>query len=378
MAAVQSFTWKTLALLLPLAALTGCNDEKVATEEPVRPVKIVEIDKPDAGRTLQYSGSIRARTEIAMGFRVDGKLVERLVDVGQSVEAGDLLARLDPVDYELSVRQAEADLASTSKQVEISQLALRRAQILQEKSAASRSSLEQSQLAYEQAVSAREASASALEQARNRVGYSFLKSEVKGIVTAVSAEAGQVLSAGTPAVTVAADGTKEVEIAVPEIDIAAFKPGKTVKANFWSNSALTLEGTVREVAGSADAVSRTFLVRVSLPDDPRVLLGMTATVTTNADDTVPAFVLPLAALAKQDGKSVVWVVDPATQMVHVRTVTVSGFSDDAVRVTEGLAAGDIVVAAGTQFMTEDMKVRLPEELARTEPEAAPAAPLVRS
>lgn len=354
----QRHIWKHLAVAVSLGALVGCAEEKHAEAPVVRPVKVVEVAAPDEGRVLQYSGSVKARNEIALGFRVNGKITERLVDVGQRVKPSDLLARLDPVDYELSERQSEAELASAQKQVEITLLALKRAQILQEKSAASQSSLEQSQLAHEQAVSSRDAAVSALEQARNQVAYAELKSDVDGIVTAASAEAGQVVAAGSAVVTVAADGAKEIEIAVPESDIAEFRPGKTVAASFWSNSGLTMDGKVREVAGSADSQSRTFAVRVSLPDDPRVLLGMTATVIAKTDDAKPAFVLPLGAVSKQDGKAVVWLVDRDTQTVHLREVTVSGFAEDGVRISHGLDMGDLVVAAGTQFMREDMKVRL--------------------
>lgn len=350
-----------MALCAALLALAGCNEQQAESEEIIRPVKIVQVSAPDEGRVLEYSGSVRARTEIALGFRVDGKITERLVDVGQHVKAGDVLARLDPVDYELSVRQAQAQLASAEKQVEISKLALNRAKILEQKSITSQSTLEQSQLGYDQAVSARDAALSSLKQAQNRVAYTSLSSGVEGIVTATSAEAGQVVAAGSPVVTVARDGAKEVAIAVPETDIAVFQTGKTVKASFWSSRDLVLTGTVREIAGSADTQSRTFAVRVSLPDDPQVRLGMTATVRVTTDEAAPAFVLPLAALARDKGQSQVWLVDPQTQTVHSRPVTVADFADDGVRVTKGIAPGDLVIAAGTQFMREDMKVKLPED-----------------
>ena len=374
MSKINTMPWKKLALALSLAMLAGCSEEKQASAPDVRPVKVVTVAEADEGRVLQYSGAVKARTEIALGFRVDGKITQRLVDVGQRVKPDDILAHLDPVDYELSVRQAEAELASAQKQVEITQLALRRAQILQEKSVTSQSSLEQSQLSHDQAVASRDAATSALEQAQNRVGYTSLKAGVDGIVTAVSAEAGQVVAAGSSVVTVAADGAKEVEIAVPEVDIAQFRPDKTVKASFWSTRGLTLDGKVREIAGSASSQSRTFAVRVSLPDDPQVRLGMTATVTASTDGATPAYVLPLSALAKQDGKPVVWVFDQASGTVHLRPVTVGGFSDDGVRVTEGIAKGDVVVAAGTQFMREDMKIRLYQQAPETAGEAQSAPP----
>jgi multidrug efflux system membrane fusion protein len=138
--------------------------------------------------------------------------------------------------------------------------------------------MEQASLSYDQAVSTRDAAASSLDQARNQVNYAELKADHTGIVTAISADAGTVVASGAPVATVALDGEKEVQIAVPENDIAEFKPGKTVKASFWSDNTLVLDGKVREVSGSADAQSRTFAVRVSLPNDDRVLLGMTATI----------------------------------------------------------------------------------------------------
>lgn len=352
--------------------LTGCSEEKKVVEQVVRPVKVVEVKARQEGPVLQYSGSIRARTEVPLGFRVDGKISERLVDVGQRVTAGQTVARIDTTDYELSVRQAEAELASAEKQVEISQLALKRATTLQSQNITSQSALEQAQLASRQAVAQRDAAQSSLTQAKNRVGYGILKSDVAGIVTAVSAEAGQVVAAGTPVIRVAQDGAKEIEVAIPEAEIHQFAPGKSVRTSFWSDGNLALEGKVREVAGSADAQSRTFNVRVSLPDNNALRLGMTATISAEATSTSPGFVLPLAALAKRDGQSIVWLVDATSAKVQARTVQVDGFSDDGVRITEGLKPGDLVVAAGTQFMQPDLQVKIHQGEGQTAGEATHA------
>ncbi|CAN7474416.1 efflux RND transporter periplasmic adaptor subunit [Neorhizobium tomejilense] len=359
-----SFVFKGLVVAAAFGALTACSEEKKAeAPEVVRPVKVTEVAAADNGRKLQYSGSVKARTEMNLGFRVAGKITERLVDVGERVRPGDVLAKLDAVDYQLAVRRAEADLSSAQKQVEISGLARRRAETLAEKSISSQSQFEQAQLANDQAISQRESAQSALDQARNQVAYTELKSDQNGIVTAVSADIGQVVASGTPVLSVAVEGSKEVQIAVPEMDVAQFKPGKTVKARFWSATDLVLDGKVREVAGSADAQSRTFAVRVSLPDDPRVLLGMTATIEAGEDNAVATYAVPLAALSKKDGQSVVWIVDRGKGTVSSRAVKVADFSDDGVRVAEGIAKGDLVVSAGTQFMKEDMKVKLPEAIA---------------
>ncbi|BCG89691.1 hemolysin secretion protein D [Mesorhizobium sp. 113-3-9] len=338
--------------------LAGCSQEKAEVKESIRPVKVVEIAQAHDTRTLSYSGSVRARTESALAFRVNGKITERLVDIGQHVAPGDVLARIDPTDYDLSVKSAQAALDAAERQVETTELARKRAEQLFAKNFSPKSQLEQATLTYDQAVATRDSARSSLAQAKNQVGYTDLKADKDGIVTAVNADVGQVVGSGAPVVTVAVDGEKEVLIAVPEMEIAEFKPGKPVKAGFWSDNTLTLDGKVREVAGSADPQSRTFAVRVSLPNDQRVLLGMTANIEASAANEKQLVSIPLSALAEKDSQSIVWTVDRGADTVHARPVKVAKFAADGVRVAEGLNPGDIVVAAGTQFMTENLKVKL--------------------
>ncbi|MBB5573136.1 MULTISPECIES: efflux RND transporter periplasmic adaptor subunit [Rhizobium] len=360
--------------------LSGCNEKKEETAEVIRPVKVVEIAQADTTRKLDYSGSVRARTDMNLGFRVNGKIVERKVDIGEKVKPGDVLARIDSTDYVLAVRRSQADLDAAEKQVQTTELARNRAQQLFDKNVAPKSQLEQAELSYDQAVSTRDSAVSALAEAKNQVAYTDLTSDMNGIVTTINADVGQVVGSGTSVITVAVDGEKEVQIAVPEMDIAQFKVGKDVKARFWSDDALVMDGKVREVSGSADAQSRTFAVRVSLPNDQRVLLGMTATIEAQADNTQPYVAIPLSALAQKDGQQIVWLVDRSAGTVHAHSVKVADFADDGVRVADGLKAGDVVVAAGTQFMTENMKVKVPtaqQASAETSGSAAAAAEVVR-
>ncbi|BCG96379.1 efflux RND transporter periplasmic adaptor subunit [Mesorhizobium sp. 131-2-1] len=345
-------------LIVAALGLAGCSQEKVEIKEIIRPVKVVEIGGAQTTRELDYSGSVRARTEMNLGFRVAGKVTERLVNIGQHVNSGDVLARIDPTDYDLSVKSAEASLEAADRQVETVDLAKKRTEQLFTKNFASKSQLDQATLTYDQAVATRDAARSTLAQAKNQVGYTDLKAGEDGIVTAISADIGQVVGAGTPVMTVAVDGEKEVLIAVPEMDIAEFRPGKDVKAGFWSDDALTLAGKVREVAGSADPQSRTFAVRVSLPNDPRVLLGMTANIEASVASRQQMVSIPLSALAEKDGQKIVWTVDRTSDTVHQRQVKVGDFTADGVNVADGLKQGDVVVAAGTQFMTENLKVKL--------------------
>lgn len=341
------------------AGLAACSEAKTETVEAIRPVKVVEIAKTDTTRELNYSGAVKARTEMNLGFRVGGKITERVANIGDRVKPGDLLARIDPTDYQLGVASAEANLAAAEKQVETAKLADQRAEQLFARKFASEAQREQAALAYKQAASQRDAALSSLRQAKNQVGYAELRSDQSGIVTAINADTGQVVGAGTPVVTVAVDGEKEVQIAVPELDIGKFSPGKAVTVSFWSDDKLVLDGKVREVAGSADPQSRTFPVRVSLPDDARVLLGMTATIAATVDSGETFVSIPLSALAKQEGKEIVWVVDAANETVRARPIKVANFVDDGVQVADGLKPGDLVVAAGTQFMAENLKVKVP-------------------
>jgi RND family efflux transporter MFP subunit len=353
----------SLALLGAVAlAVSGCSDEKKAeTKEVVRPVKVVEIAEAGDTRALDYSGAVKARVEMNLGFRVAGKITDRRVNIGDRVKPGDLLAQIDPTDYQLAVKTAEANLAAAEKGVATADLANKRAQQLFDKSVTAKSQMEQAALSYDQAVSTRDAAASSVDQARNQVAYTELKADRSGIVTSISADTGAVVAAGTPVATVALDGEKEVQIAVPENDIAQFKPGKTVKASFWSDNKLLLDGKVREVSGSADAQSRTFSVRVSLPNDDRVLLGMTATIEAAVGNAETNVAIPLSALAEKDGKKIVWIVDRNASTVHAREIKVADFTGAGVHVADGLKTGDLVVAAGTQFMAENLKVKLPEQ-----------------
>lgn len=377
----MSASFRLSIFALPLVAafgLTACTEggAEVVEEPSLRPVKVIEVSAPSTARELRYSGTVKARSEAAAGFRVSGKIIERLVDIGDRVAPGDILARLDVTDYQLQVRSAEASLAAAERQLETADFALKRADALYRQQVTTKAQLEQAQLTFNQALSTRDSQKSSLEQARNQVAYGELKADKPGIVTTIGADAGQVVAAGSPVVTVAADGEKEVLIAVPENEIFAFAPGKEVDVGFWSKDGLALKGVVREVAGSADATSRTFAVRISLSDNPQILLGMTARVTATAPSDKSLFELPLSALTRDNAEqTIVWTVDRMAATVHARPVKVDTFSDSGIKVSSGLNPGDLVVVAGTQFMAEDMKVRLADKDLPRAAEAGDAEPV---
>jgi multidrug efflux system membrane fusion protein len=334
---------------------------------------VMKVEASAATRAILFSGSVKARHEASLGFRVGGKIAERLVNIGDHVETGTVLARLDTNDLDLALKSAEASVSSANARLEIAENQLQRGKALIGKSFITQSELDQRQTEFNQAKAAVDAAVSARDQARNQAGYSELKADAAGVVTDIRAEVGQVVSAGAPVVVVARDGEKEVAIAVPENEIRFFKPGDKLAAHFWADDTVALAGIVREVSGSADATSRTFAVRVSLPDDPRVRLGMTATLSADVPSESSGIVMPLTALSERDGKPVVWVVDPNNQTVAPRSVETQTFAADGVRIGQGLAPGELVVTAGTQFMTPDKKVRVADPALTDDARAAVAA-----
>ncbi len=345
---------------LSAAALTACSEEKVETAKEVRPVKVIKVEPSTVSSMLVYSGSVKARTEMNLGFRVNGKIVERMVDVGDRVKKGDVLMKLDRSDIALSESRATANLTAAKQQFDTAEAAWRRADQLFNQRTIPLALLEQRKLTLDQARSALTSAQSAVNEVRNQLAYTDLVADRDGVVTAVQADAGQVIGAGNVAVVVAADDEKEIQISVPETDIMSFKTGQEVKASFWADPSLKLAGKVREIAASADPLSRTFAVRVAVENNPDIRLGMTATIEAARSNDHSVVNLPLSALSKTDGRTVVWVVDAASATVSPRDVTPGPFTADGVSIDKGLQRGDIVVAAGTQFMTDKLKVKLPD------------------
>lgn len=364
---------RRLALALGLAAaLTACKKEEAADKavDAVRPVKTLVVGAGDETRVIRYSGSVRARVETALGFRVPGKLIERRADIGARVAVGQVLARLDPTDLELALKSAEANVTAARSRLKVAEDGRTRARTLNTKGFVADANLDRAQLEADQAVAALDAAISTRDQAANQMAYADLVADAEGIVTDIRADVGQVVAAGTPVAVLARDGEKEVAIAVPEQDVVRFAKDQPVEVRFWADAALTLAGRVREIAGSADPASRTYAIRITLPADPRVRLGMTATVEARVPVAAGSVVVPLAALDGAPGAARLWIVDTATATVEPRAVSLGPVAGDGVRILSGVKPGDRIVTAGVQFLTPGKKVALPAETAA----AAPAAP----
>lgn len=334
----------TVMLLLPL--LAACGEKTPPPAALAQGPKLVKALKTGAVHTEMagedaYSGEVRARIETPLGFRVGGKLVERRVDVGAHVKAGQLLARLDPTDQQLAATQAEANRALAAAE-------LKRTQELRQQNFISQAALD----AKETAATAAAAQATL---AKNQAHYTALAADAPGVVAAVLAEPGQVVSAGQAVFRLARDGVREVAIAVPEARLAALKVGAGGTARLWDGRQFA--GQVREIAPAADPATRTFAVRFALTDAPVDLpLGLSATVRF-AQVSTPEIVVPLAAILQQGDKVAVWVI-AEDGSVGQRPVDIARYGDTGAVVKSGLAAGETIVAAGAFKLSAGEKVQV--------------------
>lgn len=340
-------------------ALAGCGSkEKVKEEAPVVRAQVVRME--GTGRSVSYAGEVRGRFESQLAFQVSGKIVRRIVDLGSTVSPGDTLMEIDPKDISNAVTVSAAQVYSAESQLKLAESNLRRYRQLYEQQAVSRAQYEQYQSAYDAALAAARQASAQHAQSSNQLGYSVLQADGAGVISAVNAEVGQVVSAGQTVVTLVRDGEWEVEIDVPENRAEELRKAGQISVKFWALPGVAIAGKVREVAPMADKVSRTYKVRVSLPDcPPEVKLGMTATVTVAAPASVPgqakyAFI-PLSAVYQTGDFPCVWVVDNGA--VALRKVKLGAFGDGKVEVTEGLREGETIVTAGVHKLREGQKVR---------------------
>ncbi len=346
--------------------LTTGQEEKSASESSVRPVKAIVVHEETGANTRTFSGIVRARVESTLGFRVPGKILERKADIGDSIKAGQIIARLDDKDLVLNLDSAKANVAAAKSRFTVAATALNRAQFLFARGHTPKAVVDQHQLEHDAAKSSLEAAEAQSRQAENATQYATLTAPKSGIVSAVYAEAGQVVAAGTPVISLAEAGETEIALSVPEQDVPHLTIGAAVDLSLWADDSLHIKGRIREIAGQADVASRTYAVRVSIIDPPAAMrLGMTANATLRLGNQTPHIAVPLTALTQIDGQDVVFVADRQSFEVMPRKVTSAGLTDDGVKIASGLQPGDIVITAGVQFLTPGKKVKLPEAVLKT-------------
>lgn len=347
----------------PLASiifLSACSRHEPEPQEEVRPVKTVVAGRQAGSVGSAYSGDIVARYESRLGFRTSGKVAARLVDVGSVVKRGQPLMRLDPEQETLHVVSADADVDAARSRAAQARIDLQRTEQLLARQFASRAELDQHKLSLDQAEAQLRSALAQRGALVNQRGYTVLTSDRDGVVTAISAEAGQVVAAGQSVVTVAADGAREVAISIPESRVDELRRAEALQVSVWAHPGRNWAGNLRELAPGTDNVTRTYSARVSIRDaDPAVLmLGMTASVFAPDVEGTSAIRVPLTAIIDQQGKRQVWVVDPGSQRVALRDVEIGSANDDTVLVAAGIVDGETVVTAGVHMLQPGQRVHV--------------------
>jgi len=346
---------RLLAAPLLILALTAADaPPPVAASHPVR---VTQVSLRPLVTPLILSGSVQARVQVDLGFRVAGKIIARPVDIGQHVKAGQMLAALDPSDLAYGEESAAAALRSAQANAAQADADLRRYQTLGTNSPAYLPSEFDHRAAA--ARVAREAVVQAERQlalAHDQRSYSTLAADADGIVTAVPGQIGQVVAAGQTVVALAHGDEIEIVADVPENRLEDLRGASDITASLWALPDLTLRARLRDLGGLADPASRTFAVKLAIPDAPRdrLALGMTATVTIRRSGA-PMAVLPAGAITDDEGKPAVWVLNTTSHHAAKRRVTVAGYDQDGhVAIAAGLHEGETVVSAGAQAITADM------------------------
>lgn len=357
---MKNFT-ATVMALAAATMLGACSQDKPSVEIP-RPVRTTELRYDAARESNRYVGTVHSRYEVEQAFRVGGKVARRLVDVGQVVREGDVLAVLDATDYRLGEEAAQQAWTAAVKQARQAESDRQRLNALKTDGSVSDADDERARTAADTARAAAEAEARKLELARNRLKYTELRASRSGVVTAVRFEVGQVVPEGVPVLAIADPGSPEIVVDVPEDQLAAFRKQR-FKATLASAPGASFDVALRELSPQAAAQTRTFRARLR-PAAAKVLpLGATATVLTERTAAdAPVAALPATALTQSSGKPAVWAVKAADQAstgtVELVPVQLHGYRNDEVLVS-GAPAGLKVVTAGVHKMAPGLKVALP-------------------
>lgn len=354
---------KTLWLMFACVLLAACTDD-APPPEPVRPVLSQVVQAQNQESLGRFAGSIQARYESTLGFRVGGRIARRWVDVGAEVKPGDTLATLDPTDQQNQLRAAEGDLAKVQAQWINAQANARRQQQLFDRGVGAQAQLDIAQTDLKTTGASLEQAKAAVSQARDQLGYSTLQADHPAVVTAWQAEAGQVVTAGQGVVTLARPDIKEAVIDLPT-SLAEQLTGEVqflVAAQL--DPSVSTHAVLREIEPQADAATRTRRARLTLADTPEAFRLGTAISVTLSSAIQPRSELPLSALQEADGKTRVWVVDPQQHTVALRDVTVRERLANSVILSAGVQPGERVVTAGVNSLKPGQQVKIDEESPR--------------
>jgi len=346
---------------LPLILSVGCSHQDQQSQQFARPVKVFRIGADASRKIISFAGEVRARWETTLSFRVAGKITDRSVEVGDHVRKGTHLAKLDASDYLLGTQALKAQLKSAQAERDFARDDLARYRELLNQRVISPPEFDRHKTTYTTAQEQVVALQAQLHQTTNQLNYTDLLSDRDGVVTALEIEAGQVVDAGQAVVKLARLDEKEIQFDVPEQRVGEMKLHQPVEVSLWASGDRRFQARLREIAATADPVSRTYRIKATLLDGlDNAQLGMTATIWLAAN-TSATIAVPLSAIftSQHEPKQPrVWVVDETA--VKVKSVPVQiGTTLDEERIgVTGLAVGELIVSAGVQRLAEGQAVRL--------------------
>jgi membrane fusion protein, multidrug efflux system len=346
------------ALMAMTPLLAACQPETNTAPAEARPVRTITVEKRIAGTPVTMTGRIEAEDEVALAFRISGRLIENPRRLGDQVASGQVVARLESQNELNTLRSAKAGLAAAQGQLTQARNHFERQDTLLSQGWTTRANHDQAKQAQQTAQAQVDAAEAQLKTAHDLVGFTELKADAPGVVTAVGPGAGEVVQAGQMIVRLARKDGRDAVFDVPAQLIRTAPGDPQITVNLTDEPAVTARGRVREVAPQANPVTRTFEVKIGLTDPPPAMrLG--ATVTGRMEmDSAPVIEIPATALTNVNRQPAVWIVDPSDRTVSMRNVDVLRFDQATVAISQGLDTGDVVVTAGVQALHPGQKVRL--------------------
>lgn len=352
----------SVALAGVALALAACSKAPAEKSEEARPVLVAPVHYETLSPQRSFVGTIRPRIEADMGFRVPGKVLKRLVEVGQTVDVGQPLAVLDEVDLKLQAEQAAAELGAATGVLEQASAAETRTKDLRSRGWSTQAQLDQVKAAADEARARLNRAQRSVELTKNSLSYARLLADSRGVVTATLVEPGQVVAAGQTAIRVARSAEKEAVVAIPET-LVNFARSGAAYVTLWSEPGKQYVAKLRELAPTADPATRTYLAKFSLPDaGNQVSLGMTATLTLSDPQSERVARLPLSALFNQGKGPSLYVADADTGKLSLKPVAVKSYESRDVVISGGVDEGAKVVVLGVQKLDPDQKVRIVSSL----------------
>jgi len=349
--------------------LTACSP-KQETAEPIRSVKLFTVAASDLNVQGEYAAEVRARTESRLAFRVGGKILMRQAEVGQRVQAGQVLAEVDVQDYALAAQAAQALVNGARSQRDLAAADFKRYEALLVQNFISAAELERRSTSLKAAQASLDQALAQAQAQTNQVGYAKLTATVSGVVTGVEAEPGQVVSAGQPVLRFAHDGPRDAVFAVPEHVVGRLKMGQKMTVSV-GNTSQTIQGQVREIGAIADPATRTFTVKLGLDKAEALPLGITLNVQAPqlAGSLSDVIKVPTSALRQEANQTSVWIYDPQTATVASQVVQVATADGNDVVIASGLKPGQQIVSAGVHVLSPGQKVTVYNDATLTTPAA---------